>query len=306
LAYTGRVNIERIKDHKQREIKELDLENEDEKKELVRNGDLIHVAPVSPRFDKVVTLAGHVAVPKRVNWKDGMRITDLIPSRADLIPFSYWTSKNELVDGVVGEEGEISLPSQEGGEISGEGSRTFRLNSKQVREFRHLELLRGARKLLAEVNWEYATVMRIDPETLENIFITFNLGYALRQNDPEHNLLLRVGDVVTTYARDDIRLPKSKRQEFVSIEGEVNNPGLYEISPGETLKDLINRANGFTSEAYVYASVFSRASVREAQQKRMDEGLERLEKEVERASIRLRAETISSDLKESYAAQVEA
>ena len=141
---------------------------------------------------------------------------------------------------------------------------------------------------------------------MQNIFITFNLGYALRQNDPEHNLLLRAGDVVTTYARDDIRLPKSKRQEFVSIEGEVNNPGLYEISPGETLKDLINRANGFTSEAYVYASVFSRASVREAQQKRMDEGLERLEKEVERASIRLRAETISSDLKESYAAQVEA
>ena len=296
LAYTGRVNIERIKDHKQREIKELDLENEGGKKELVRDGDLIHVVPVSPRFDKVVTLAGHVAVPKRVNWKDGMRITDLIPNRADLIPIAYWNQKNQLVGGT----------SEGGGETSGAGSNEFRLNPEQVRKFRFLELVKGARKLLAEVNWEYATIMRIDPETLQNIFITFNLGDALRENDPEHNLLLRAGDVITIYARGDIRLPKSKRQEFVTVEGEINKPGLYELKPGETLKELVIRAGGFTSEAYLYASVFTRDSVRLEQEKRMAEGLERMEKEMERSSARLQAETTTPELKESYAVQMAA
>ena len=131
--------------------------------------------------------------------------------------------------------------------------------------------------MLAEVNWEYATIMRIDPETLQNIFITFNLGNALRENDPVHNLLLRAGDVVTIYAREDIRLPKSKRQEFVTVEGEINKPGLYELKPGETLREIVIRAGGFTPEAYVYGSVFSRDSVRLEQQKRMAEGLVRLE-----------------------------
>ena len=169
-----------------------------------------------------------------------------------------------------------------------------------------MELVRGARKLLAEVNWEYATIMRIDPETLQNIFITFNLGDALRENDPEHNLLLRAGDVVTIYARGDIRLPKSKRQEFVTVGGEINKPGLYELKPGETLRELVTRAGGFTSDAYVYGSVFSRDSVRQEQQKRMAEGLQRLEKEIERTSARLQAETITPELKESYAVQMEA
>ncbi|SVD29754.1 uncharacterized protein METZ01_LOCUS382608, partial [marine metagenome] len=236
------------------------------------------------------------AVPRRVNWKDGMRITDLIPNRADLIPISYWNRKNQLVGGTAGG----------GGETSGVGTSTFRLDQERVRKFRFLELVRGARKLLAEVNWEYATIMRIDPETLQNVFITFNLGNALLANDPEHNLLLRAGDVVTIYARGDIRLPKSKRQEFVTVGGEINKPGLYELKPGETLRELVIRAGGFTSDAYLYASVFTRDSVRLEQEKRMAEGLERMEKEMERSSARLQAETTTPELKESYAVQMAA
>ena len=144
MAYTGRVNIERIKDHKEREIKVLDLENEDGKNELVRDGDLIHVVPISPRFDKVVTLTGHVAAPRRVNWKEGMRIADLIPSRSDLIPSSYWNRKNELVGGTSGG----------GGAVKEEGTGIFRLHPDRVKQFRYLELVRGAQKLLAEVNWD--------------------------------------------------------------------------------------------------------------------------------------------------------
>jgi hypothetical protein len=157
---------------------------------------------------------------------------------------------------------------------------------------------------LAEVNWEYATIMRIDPETLQNIFITFNLGDALRENDPEHNLLLRSFDVVTIYARGDIRLPKSQRQEFVTLGGEVNKPGLYELRPGETLRALVKRAGGFTPDAYPYASVFTRESIREEQQRRMEEGLARMDREISKSAEKLRDQTMSAELKASYSSQM--
>ena len=47
LAYPGRVVIERIKDHIKREIIELNLA-QDGRAELVRDGDLIQVVPISP------------------------------------------------------------------------------------------------------------------------------------------------------------------------------------------------------------------------------------------------------------------
>ena len=40
------------------------------------------------------------------------------------------------------------------------------------------------------------------------------------------------------------------RVRMVTIEGEVNTPGTYEIKPGESLAQLLYRAGGFTENAY--------------------------------------------------------
>ena len=295
-AFKGRIHIERIKDHRLREIKVLDWSLPASKAEPVRNGDMVHVVPISPRFDKVVTLAGHVSVPRRENWREGMRITDLIPRRTDLIPHSYWTRKNRLVN----QRGSA------GGNVAAAGTGEFRLRSDEVRRFRDLEMVRGAEKLLDEINWEYATIQRIDTESLQNELITFNLGKALRENDPEHNLLLRPGDVISIFKRGNKLAPRSVRQEFVTLRGEVISPGVYELRPNETLVDLVLRAGGFTPEAYPYASVFSRESVRQEQQKRLDEGIVRMEKELAQVSARAQARTTSVESKSNIAAQIEA
>jgi polysaccharide export outer membrane protein len=50
--------------------------------------------------------------------------------------------------------------------------------------------------------------------------------------------------------------------EIVKITGEIAYPGDYVLMPGETLKDLITRAGGFTSEAFIEGSVFTRESVK--------------------------------------------
>ncbi|MFD1171500.1 helix-hairpin-helix domain-containing protein [Oceanobacillus picturae] len=36
---------------------------------------------------------------------------------------------------------------------------------------------------------------------------------------------------------------------YVDIKGEVNNPGVFEATPGERVNDMIQRAGGFTNEA---------------------------------------------------------
>ena len=47
-------------------------------------------------------------------------------------------------------------------------------------------------------------------------------------------------------------------QEFVSIKGEVAYPGRYALREGETVKDLIRKAGGLTSEAFPQAATFQR------------------------------------------------
>jgi protein involved in polysaccharide export with SLBB domain len=53
----------------------------------------------------------------------------------------------------------------------------------------------------------------------------------------------------------------------ISLRGEVMHPGKYGIKPGEKLSSVIQRAGGFTSQAYPYGAVLERTEVREMQEK---------------------------------------
>ena len=66
---------------------------------------------------------------------------------------------------------------------------------------------------------------------------------------------------------------------FVTLAGEVKKPGVYIISPNETLTSVIQRAGGFTDRAFLQGSVFTRKSLRKLEEKRKNEALQELEKE---------------------------
>ena len=166
-----------------------------------------------------------------------------------------------------------------------------------------IELARG---LLNEINWQYATITRLNPATLRNDLITFNLAGAIRENDPEENYILRPGDVVTIYSQSDVGVPKALKDSLVVLRGEVENPGIYRIKYGETLAELVQRVGGFTPDAYPYASVFARRSVKEEQQKRLVEGITRMQKELTQATAKLQARTLDATAQEGIMAQMEA
>jgi polysaccharide export outer membrane protein len=102
---------------------------------------------------------------------------------------------------------------------------------------------------------------------------------------------------------DDLRFNAAQAQfesGAVLVTGEVGRPGLYTIRKGETLSQLLNRAGGLTEQAYPYGAVFTRRSVREAQQ----EGLKRTQRELNEALLTLSARRTEGSA-ESVAAAAE-
>lgn len=87
--------IDRIDDRQVRHTAELELSSSGLKTEL-RDGDIVRILHISPRFDNAITLRGNVAVPGRYPWRQGMRVKDLIPSRDALVTQEFWKRQNKL------------------------------------------------------------------------------------------------------------------------------------------------------------------------------------------------------------------
>jgi len=63
----------------------------------------------------------------------------------------------------------------------------------------------------------------------------------------------------------------------VVVGGEVRYPGMYAVRRGERLSSLIVRAGGFSPDAYLKASLFTRVSTQKTQQEAIDRLVEELE-----------------------------
>ena len=96
LADEDRVLLERIENHEGRQAESFAMDDSGLKRTL-RDGDLLRVYPLSPRFDNAVTLRGNVGQPGRYAWHNGMRVSDLIPNRQFLLTRDYWNQQNFLV-----------------------------------------------------------------------------------------------------------------------------------------------------------------------------------------------------------------
>jgi protein involved in polysaccharide export with SLBB domain len=145
-----------------------------------------------------------------------------------------------------------------------------------------------------EIDWDYAVIERLDRDTLKTRLIPFDLGRLVLQNDSSQNLELQAGDVVTIFSGADIRLPVAQQSKIVKLEGEFAHAGSYTTEPGETLRELVRRAGGFTPGAYLYGSEFSRESTRRIQQTRIDEYVRTLEMQTHRGVLATAASATSS------------
>lgn len=254
----------------------------------VRDGDIVTLLEISPQFANAVTLKGHVAQPLRYPHTPGMRLSDLIPDRDALISPDFYRRKNLLVQVIEDEDGLDGSAERAGDSRSREsfgssgsnaqGPQRSRRSSERQEDRSAVERAKKSpAALFEELNWDYAVVERLNMKDLSTQVIPFNLGRAVLQRDPVQNIELLPGDVVTIYSQKDIRVPVSRQTRLVSLEGEVTAPGVYQLLPGETLKQLIDRAGGFTAQAYVYGLEFSREETRQRQRENLNAAMTRLQ-----------------------------
>ena len=85
-AYPANARIERIDAGKERVIVSIDADSQAAENTNVRRGDVLIIPAVLPEFEYTVTLRGHVHRPGPYQWRDGMRLTDLLGSRLELKP----------------------------------------------------------------------------------------------------------------------------------------------------------------------------------------------------------------------------
>lgn len=238
-----KVTVERIEKRTTRRVDEFLL---DEAGLLlpVKDGDIVTVFPLSPRFENSITLRGNVAQPGRYPWRPNMKIRDLIPNRDFLIKREYWTNQNRPQNGKIVDNQEGHAP---------------------------------------EVNWDYALIERLDSERLNTRLLPFNLGKAIDPTDADDrdNVVLQPGDIVTIYSQSDLKTPLAKQNKFVRLEGEFNAAGVYQVKQGG-LREIVANAGGLTQDAYLLGAQFYRESTRLEQQKRLDSFVSQMEVEVER------------------------
>lgn len=145
-----------------------------------------------------------------------------------------------------------------------------------------------------EIDWNYAVIERVNPNSLKPSLIPFDLGKLVLDHDQSANLPLKPGDTVTIFSQSDIRVPVDQQVKYVELEGEFVHPGFYSVSPGETLRDVVRRAGGLTPQAYLYGSEFTRESTRILQQQRLDDYLRSLSLDAERGTQALAATSTSA------------
>lgn len=162
-----------------------------------------------------------------------------------------------------------------------DGDLSSRVGRTEAQRIKQEELKNEVKRSGAEINWEYAVILRMNPEDLSTRLIPFNLGKAIA-GDESQNIVLQPGDVITIFSQSDMQVSAGQQTKFVRLEGEFHTAGVYQVDPGETLRHLISRVGGLTPQAYLYGAEFTRESVREDQQKRLDEYISDLERSIER------------------------
>jgi protein involved in polysaccharide export with SLBB domain len=325
-GYTGRIQLERFEGNSSRIVADFEAKSAPVDEALkgveVHDRDMVKVFPVNKALREVVTLQGNVARPGEYQFRKGMRVTDLISGYQALLPDSWLDSAEitrlalpdrhrevltvDLAKALAGDEKEnvalqeqdilrvFSRPEKEerrsvaiSGQVVSPGTFDYHPNMT----VRDLVTLAGSPKWNALLDNAELTRIKVEEGRARSTRISINLGKALA-GDPAQNLVLQPNDVLIVRGIADWLEAKER---FVTLKGEVRYPGTYSIAKGERMSSVIERAGGFTDKAYLKGARFTRESVRENQQTRMDEVIAKTEQDLLRKKAELAAVAASKE-----------
>ncbi|UCD48194.1 MAG: SLBB domain-containing protein [Deltaproteobacteria bacterium] len=306
-AYKRRVQVERLEGNRARMVLDLNLEGADRSLSsfVLQDGDILRVLAVLPEEENAVTVAGNVQRPGKFEWKPGLTVGSLIPDEKFFLPETFLDYA--LITREVGPErrkesiavnlrriviyrdASADVPLQPMDELMVYNRAAFReaqtaIVEGEVRDpgmyeihpgMRVSDLVKLAGDLTRNASKEEAELSRLDEQRKPSL-VKIDLGKALAGDESE-DLPVREGDVLMVR-----QIPDLQEIRYVTVTGEVKSPGVYTVVKGDRLSSVLERAGGFTTEAYLKASQFTRVSTQKTQQEAIDKLIEDLETEVSR------------------------
>lgn len=85
-ADAQRATLDRVDEQGRRVVLDVDLAASTGRMTRLRNGDSLRVSRIRPQLDSGVLVQGHLHSPGAVAWREGLRLSDVIPSVDDLKP----------------------------------------------------------------------------------------------------------------------------------------------------------------------------------------------------------------------------
>lgn len=324
-AFPAASRIERIDYKGDRTLVDANLTQSSGKNIKVKDADVIRVYSVLETMEDVVMLEGHVERPGGFAWRQGMRVTDVIRSAEELLPFPDMnialierevqpTREKVVVTFNLGKA--LSNPTGPDNLELKTRDKIYVFNFEETRTDQLQELVerlklqanKDLRKQTVIVSGyvrfpgEYplgANMSARDAVTLaggltENAYglrgeITRVTYSETEEQSIEHiNVDLANSAAQNLKEEDELhikRLPNWLDQEVVTIEGEVKFPGKFKIKRGETLTQVIERAGGLNEWAYPEGAIFSREDLRMLEAERLKELRSKLESDIAAANI---------------------
>lgn len=323
---TSRIQLERLVGNREHMVQDI-ISNPDSFEKTVsgvilQDRDMIKVFSVPNAARQVISLRGSVLRPGEYEYKKNMRLKDLITSTEVLLPETYLESaeitrisppdyRRELVtvnlrSALAGNmQDNIVLQEQDSIKIFSRWEMVEKpkvaVNGAVVNpgvydyypgmSVRDLVTAGGSLKRYAYKEQAELSRVVVTGDKAESERKPLDLGKALA-GDPQHNIMLQVDDVLIVRSVADW---ENATDKFVTINGEVRFPGVYTVGRGEKLSSVISRAGGYTDKAYLFGAKFTRKAVREQQQKRMDEVLQRSERDITQKQLALTSTASSKE-----------
>ncbi len=313
-AWVNRIQIERFEKNQFQVVLDFTADSAESLPDVtIQDGDIVKIFPVVLRDQNAVFLSGNVLRPGKYEYTENMTVADLIPSFNDLLPETYYQYaiirrqppphfRESLVPFNLSRAMEDrnsvdNLPLEPLDEIMVyhrdyfEPDRTVSIGGAVTQDTTHSllenmtirDLIIKAGGLRDDASPTRGELYRrkMDGDYVSTERVSFCVECAM-DDDPGHNLVLQKMDRV--YVRQKKGWEEEKR---VELRGEFVFPGSYVLLEGETLGELIERAGGFTDDAYLAAAVFTRESVKAFERKRMREYVQRLESDLMKISSEL-------------------
>jgi protein involved in polysaccharide export with SLBB domain len=333
-GYLQHVQISRVVANQKKKVIDLNLDGAASGKTLeqltasvaIQDMDIVRFFPINNLLRDHFSLEGHLDRPGFYALKPGLRLSDVLKTEhflpeyfpsfvevtrlmpPELQPQKFVVNLDALLSldpvqdleikefDVIRVFSKIELERQPKVRVAGEV-----FTPGEYRLFKDMRL----RDLLIQAGYptpsaylasaEISRLTRTD-DKVTSFPLSVDLARAL-QGDPKCNIVLEPFDELTVR-----KIPNwaAETERHVTVSGEFRFPGVYPIYKGERLSSLIRRAGGYSNRAYLAGAKFSRESLRDLQQRRMDEALARAQeavtkKQADLASVASSKEEADSD-----------